>query len=207
MAFSKWFWDVFPKRMTALWWLFMIALVVVTAFWRDPVFNWFSAQPALLILGVLLLLVLVFIGNYIPGIPNMLLPLFAGWALGAGASYITVMNVGLLTWLAATLGSKMIFMKARRHPGMVLDWNLHLSERYKKAADAVRSEQNVIVESRFGKLAAYCGHINIAAGIESYSKYDFVYGIMIGHTLWTLQYLAFGFAISWLLPYVGTWIR
>jgi membrane protein DedA with SNARE-associated domain len=198
MAFSKGFWDVFPKWMTALWIVSIIAMVVATFLWQDAVYVWFAGEPGLVVIGIFTLLVLVFIGNYVPGIPNMLLPLFAGWAFGTSASFVTVLNVGMLTWLIAALGSKLIYVKARNNPFIVLNWNLNTSKRFNIARDAVESEPNVIIRSRIGKFAAYCGHVNIAAGVAKYPNDKFTDGVMLGHALWTLQYLALGFLIGYL---------
>lgn len=204
MAFNKWFWDVFPKRCTAAWWVFMAGFLFLNTFYQEPVYTWLTTQYVLLIFGWGAMFCLVYIGNYYPGVPNMPLPLLTGWALACGADPMLVLSSSIFVWLSATLGSAGIFARARRErSGLIMAWQLNQSESYRGALNAVRSFPNVIRRSRIGKFAALCGHVNIAAGVDGYDIESFYRQMILGHLLWTIQYVAIGFAIGWLLPHLG----
>jgi len=201
---GPWRWDTFPKQMTVLWWVFMVVLLVVTALWRDRTSAWAVTHVATVIMAFAGMALLVGVGNYIPGIPNMFLPLITGWALVAGLPIPIGIGLIFITWTVAIIGSSEVRRRAHREGNNLLRrWKLDKSERYAAAVTAVRTVPNVILKSRVGKFAAYCGHVNIAAGVEGYDIESFYQQMVWGHFFWTLQYVALGFLISWLMPYVG----
>jgi|GEM_PF-3964658 uncharacterized membrane protein YdjX (TVP38/TMEM64 family) len=194
-----WFWDTFPKWCTAGWWIFFIGFALLTAFSSQSIINVAQANPPLFLTISLLLIFWVFVGNYVPGLPNMFAPLLLGWGIGQGLSWWFLL-AGLPIVAAAVAGSLAGFNAGRL--GLPFG-NVRSSERYKGALNALRTDQNVVLRSRIGKFAAYCGHINIAAGENGMDINEFLRGAMLGHTLWTFYYVAAGFLMGWLLPYVG----
>jgi hypothetical protein len=160
-----------------------------------------------IVLFVLILTVTV--GNFIPGIPNMMAPLLVGWACAAGLSVPMTVVYGLLVFNAAFFGS-LIAYSLGRNTAYISELQLDTSTRFQGIKQRVENRElwsGLIFKSRVGKFAAYCGHVNIAAGEVNFYLLGFIKEAAAGHFLWTLQYLAIGFAISWLMPYVGNLFR
>ncbi len=195
-----WFWDDFPRVCTVAWFFCMAAAVVLTALWQGAIFQWGAEHQVSFALGMSLLLILVAIGNFVPGIPNMPAPLVAGWACAAGLSVGWTTAFGLMVLIMATIGSIVGYGLGRatlnNMNDFLAEFELENSSQRRKARVFYRGSANPILWSRVGRNAALCGHVNLIAGEEQEEGILFCLMAGFGHFLWTLQYLAIGFTLG-----------
>lgn len=186
MAFSKWFWDVFPKVMT---WLLIPWLIIFFSFalfkpeWMQTTFISNGTVWAFLLIGVSAIGIL---GNTIPGIPTNVMPLTLGWLAAANFEYL---QLYIVVALGSCLIGSMIGYALGTERGMVESLNLQGSERYAKAFNRVQANGGkAIFDTRFGKSAAILGHANIAAGNQNLSLTSFLFPAALGHIIWLATY-------------------
>ena len=198
-----WFWDDFPKYCSIAWVICMAAAFFFTWTSRDAIFLWGTEHLVLFSFGMAALLILVAIGNLVPGIPNMPAPLVVGWACAAGLPAGWTTAFGLMVLIMATIGSMFGYgigwSKAKSDSTLFEEFELEDSEQHGKAWRFYRTSSNPILWSRIGTNAALCGHVNLIAGAEQEEGTRFCIIAGFGHFLWTLLYLVIGFALG-LLP-------
>jgi len=183
------------------WFISLAAALVCTALWRDPIYQWFSGHMVTFVGLMIVFLLLVAIGNLIPGIPNMPAPLIAGWACTAGMCAGWTTALGLMVVILASFGSAFGYVMgnmSRRDSDFLSDFELDSSAQYRTAYRFYKESSQPIFWSRFWKKAALCGHVNIIAGLDDEQGVRFCTIAAYGHFLWTCQYIVIGIAIGYL---------
>ena len=195
MAFSKWFWDEFPKIMTWLlipWLIIFFSMALVKPEWMHATFISSGTVWAFLVMGVWAIGLL---GNVIPGIPTNVMPLTLGWLAAVDSENLWLY---IIVALASCLMGSMIGYLLGTERRMVNAFNLRGSERYSQAYSQVKMNGGkAIFKTRFGKSAAILGHANIAAGEQGLPLTSFLFPAALGHLIWLATYGMPAYIVGW----------
>ncbi len=196
MAFSKWFWDEFPKIMTWLlipWLIIFFSMALFNPEWMHATLFGSGTVWAFLVMGVCAIGIL---GNIIPGIPTNAMPLTLGWLAAADSKNL---QFYIIVALGSCLMGSIIGYGLGLERGMVNSLNLQESERYGKAYKRVEMHgSKAIFETRFGKSVAILGHANIAAGDQRLPLTSFLFPAALGHLIWLATYGVPAYIVGWL---------